>query len=177
MSVTLIRSHFRFSQIAGSVLFLAAGCSVSGGQKSPEKGPVAASLITAGRTISFVEARLAEGLPSDLTETAEAYDVTGILKSQIERQLDISLNSSGSLTVEVEVVGMRLRSNGTAIWWGLLAGVDWVTARVAVKEGTTVLKTFETGTSTSLGGFAMGARSLRVRRMMRSLADRIAKKI
>jgi hypothetical protein len=69
---------------------------------------------------------------------------------------------------------MRLRSNGTAIWWGFMAGGDWITVDVNVKQGGRSIKRFQTGTGTALGGFAFGGRSTRVGRMMKTLSERIA---
>lgn len=84
---------------------------------------------------------------------------------------------SGDGDIEVKVVGMRLRSNGTAISWGVMAGGDWITVNVDIIENGEVVKSFQTGTATALGGFVFGGRSVRVGRMMKTLADRIAQAV
>jgi hypothetical protein len=110
-----------------------------------------------------------------VAHVAELYEVTRILDNRLREQLSASrMASGGEIEVEVEVIGMRLRSNGTAIWWGFFSGGDWITVDVDVTEEGRSIKKFQTGTATALGGFIFGGRSVRVGRMMKTLAERIA---
>ena len=74
----------------------------------------------------------------------------------------------------VEIVKMRVRSTASAIWWGMMAGVDVIDVHVSVSENGHRLKDFETGVSTSLGGFIYGAQGKRITRMIDALSKRIA---
>ena len=165
---------------AALVAVVLSGCSsVSGGIKDPAGPTDGPSVLAAGSQISAVDVSLNQNeLPSEVTEVAEQYEVTRILTNRLRDQLPAQAeNAAGALEVKVDIIGMRLRSNGTAIWWGFMAGSDWVTVDVEVLQGGRAVKTFQTGTSTSLGGFTMGGRSSRVARMMKTLAKRIAQAI
>ena len=160
-----------------AVLLLCAACSaVSGGIKSPENLPDGASVLASGQKIGHVAVSLdQQKLPAEVTEVAELYEVTRILTNRLREQLSASgMASEGDIEVNVEVIGLRLRSNGTAIWWGFFAGGDWITVDVDVTEKGRTIKRFQTGTATALGGFVFGGRSVRVGRMMKTLAKRIA---
>ena len=113
-----------------------------------------------------------------MIQVAELYEVTRILENRVREQLLArGMVSRGEREVAVEVIGMRLRSNGTAIFWGFMAGGDWITVDVDVKKGGRSIKNFQTGTGTVLGGFIFGGRSVRVGRMMKTLSERIARGI
>jgi hypothetical protein len=116
-----------------------------------------------------------QNLTPPVIQVAEQYEVTRILENRVREQLLArGMVSGGELEVAVEVIGMRLRSNGTAIFWGFMAGGDWITVDVDVKKGGRSIKNFQTGTGTVLGGFIFGGRSVRVGRMMKTLSERIA---
>ena len=160
-----------------AALLLCAACSsVTGGIKSPGRLPSGPSALTSGQKIGHVAVSLdQEKLTPKVTQVAELYEVTRILDNRLREQMSADgVASGGELEVEVEVIGMRLRSNGTAIWWGFFAGGDWITVDVDVTEKGHSIKRFQTGTATALGGFIFGGRSVRVGRMMKTLAKRIA---
>jgi len=116
-----------------------------------------------------------QNLTPAVIQVAEQYEVTRILENRVREQLLArGMVSGGELEVAVEVIGMRLRSNGTAIFWGFMAGGDWITVDVDVKKDGRSIKNFQTGTGTVLGGFIFGGRSVRVGRMMKTLSERIA---
>lgn len=141
--------------------------------------PSGPSALASGQQVRCVTVSLDhEQLPPAVIEVAELYEVTRILDNRVREQLaSRGMNSDGALDVEIEVIGMRLRSNGTAIWWGLFAGGDWITVDANVTEHGQSIKRFQTGTATALGGFIFGGRSVRVGRMMKTLAERIAEGI
>jgi hypothetical protein len=160
-----------------TVLLLGAACSsVSGGIKSPAKLPSGPSTLTSGQQVGSVAVSLdKQQLPPEVTEVAELYEVIRILDNRVREELAArGMTTDGKLEVKVDVIGMRLRSNGTAIWWGFMAGGDWITVDVNVLKGGQSIKNFQTGTGTALGGIIFGGRSTRVGRMMKTLAERIA---
>ena len=79
--------------------------------------------------------------------------------------------------LDIRIIKMRVRSTASAIWWGVMAGADYITVKVDVLEAGRSLKTFETGTSTALGGFFFGGREVRISRMLDTLSKRIVEKI
>ena len=158
------------------VLLLGSACSsVSGGIKDPANPPSGPSALAAGQKVGRIEVGLdTNQLPDEVVEVAEQYETTKILTNRVRQRLENEgMNGGADLEVKVDIIGMRLRSNGTAIWWGFFAGSDWVTVDVEVRERGQPVKRFQTGTSTSFGGFTGGGRSVRVGRMMKTLAERI----
>ncbi len=175
---TAIMSN-RANRIVASLaaLLLCAGCSVvSGGVRSPAKLPSGASVLMDQQRIGRLAVSLdQQNLTPAVIQVAEQYEVTRILENRVREQLLArGMVSGGELEVAVEVIGMRLRSNGTAIFWGFMAGGDWITVDVDVKKDGRSIKNFQTGTGTVLGGFIFGGRSVRVGRMMKTLSERIA---
>ena len=179
MSTAMIRSNRAIPLVVSLIaLLIGSGCSVTGGTKSPANLPSGPSTLGGGQQVGEVVVSLNQELPADLTQVLEAYEVVRILDNRVREQLESrGMTSDGTLEVDVEIIGMRLRSNGTAIWWGFFAGGDWITVDVEVKQGGRSIKQFQTGTSTALGGFIFGGRSTRVGRMMKTLAERIAEHI
>ena len=159
-----------------AVLLCAACSSVSGGTKTPENLPMGPSALFAGDQIGNLEVLLdRQNLTPEVTQVAEEYEITRILDNRVREQLlALGMSSDGELEVKVEVIGLRLRSNGTAIWWGVMSGGDWITVDVDVRKDGQSVKKFQTGTSTALGGFIYGGRSTRIGRMMKTLSKRIA---
>ena len=107
------------------ILLLSVSCSsVSGGIQSPRNPPEAPSATAGGQQVGHLVVTLDRvELPPEVTDVAELYEVTRILDNRVREQLVArGMVSGGELEVDVRVIGMRLRSNGTAIWWGVFAG-------------------------------------------------------
>jgi hypothetical protein len=155
------------------VLFGASACSTTGGGiQSPENPPSGASAIGSGQTIGEIIVALdAEQLPPDAIDLLERYELVRRLDGEIRESLR---SGDGDLDVHVKVIGVRLRSNGTAIWWGFMAGGDWITVDVNVTQNGQSIKRFQTGTSTALGGMIFGGLTSRIDRMTNTLGKRIA---
>jgi hypothetical protein len=152
--------------------------SVSGGIKSPTLLPRGSSVLEPGRTIGRLAVSIDERLPADVIDVAERYQVARMLDSRVREHLPIGdMRGGGDLDVAVQVIGMRIRSNGTAIWWGVASGRDWITVDVDVTAGGRSIKRFQTRAATALGGFAYGGRNRRFERMLSTLAERIAEGI
>ncbi len=156
-----------------AVPFLLSACStVSGGIKSPANLPSGPSVLSSFQAIGQVAISLdSEKLNPSVIDVAERYEIVRILGNRVRERLP---EGAGELDVDVNVIGMRLRSTGTAFWWGFMAGGDWITVDVNVKRNGESIKNFQTGTGTALGGIAFGSLGTRVGRMMKTLAVRIA---
>ena len=150
----------------------AAGCSSTGsGTQSSGDGSTGTALFESGARLRSVSASLDESaLAEDVVAAAKQFTVTDRLQTRVRSTAPAG---SGDLDVEISVVGMRLRSVGSAIWWGVMAGADTLTVDVTVRRGSQTVETFQTGVSTMLGGFAFGGREVRVDRMVNELARRI----
>lgn len=158
------------------LLLVATGCSsVSGGTQKPENPPTGDSLLAPGAGLRSVSATLDESiLPEDVVAEARQFTVAERLQAQLNAR---SGSGGGDLSVAVRVIGMKLRSTGTAIWWGVMAGSDWITVDVDVTRNGQTVKQFQTGVSTFLGGVAFGGREVRVDRMVNELANRVVEGI
>ena len=159
-----------------AALLVATGCSVvSGGTKEPTNPPQGPSL-RAGASVASVTTSLDEAALGE-PAAVEARQFT--IAERLETQVRAATGSSGGsgLAVDVRVIGLRLRSTGTAMWWGFFAGADWLTVDVKISRSGRAVKEFQTGVSTSLGGFVFGGRERRVDRMVRELAERIVEGI
>jgi len=177
MHTSLSRRTLSTVTLCALFLLITAGCAVvTGGVQTPENPPEGASVLGGGRSVSAVQVELdGSQLTGEVAQVATDYEIPRILTNRINDHL--TTNTRGNLEVDVKVIGLRLRSNGTAIWWGVMAGGDWITVDVQVKEGGRTIKQFQTGTGTALGGFAFGGRSTRVGRMMKTLGERITEGI
>jgi len=154
-----------------TLLLLSACSTVSGGIRVPANLPSGPSALTSTQSVGRVAISLNTELPASVTDVAVRYEIVRILGNRVRQQLP---ESGGELEVEVDVIGLRLRSSGTAFWWGFMAGGDWITVDVNVKQDGHSIKNFQTGTGTVLGGIAFGSLGTRIGRMMKTLAIRIA---
>ena len=155
-----------------ALLLLSACSTVSGGIREPASLPSGPSALASGQRVGGIAISLnSETLPPSVIDVAERYEIVRILGNRVRQQLP---ETGGELEVEVDVIGLRLRSSGTATWWGFMAGGDWITVDVNVRQNGQSIKNFQTGTGTVLGGFVFGALGTRVGRMMKTLAIRIA---
>lgn len=155
-----------------ALLTLAVGCStVSGGVQKPQNPPSGATLFDSNSGLRSVTASLDETtLPEEVLAEARQFTVAERIRRQVGGTAGVG---QGDLSVDVKLIGMRLRGTGTAVWWGVMAGVDWMTVDVTVTRNGAQVKQFQTGVSTFLGGFVFGGREVRVDRMVDELARRI----
>ena len=161
------------------LLFVANGCaSTGGGDDSGSDAPIGPSALAGGKKIGELRIHADPSLEDAVEETIEQFKVVGSLEARLRTSVPtVDMSDSGTLVLDVRIIDMRVRSTGAAIWWGVMAGADYITVSVDVQEGGGSLKTFETGTSTMLGGFAFGGREVRISRMLDELAKRIAARI
>jgi hypothetical protein len=85
-------------------------------------------------------------------------------------------NNNSNLKLEVVVTNIRVRSGVSAILLGFLAGADYITGQVYVKDGEKVLDTFEVDISYAFGG-AMGDTDTRMNWMYESFATKILEEL
>ncbi|MGZ5239769.1 MAG: DUF4410 domain-containing protein [Caldimonas sp.] len=81
------------------------------------------------------------------------------LKSMIERTLQARdlMKADSSRTLDIEITGMRVRSNFSAVMFGFMAGSDSVDGVVTIKDAAgQVVKKAKVSASYALGGFAGG---------------------
>lgn len=155
-----------------SVFLLSIGCASGGGGANDV--PTGPSALAEGKKIGQLSISIGDGLAQDVVQVADQYSIVGDLDAGIRSDLgNQGWSDSGSISVDVEIVGLRVRSTSSAIWWGMMAGADTITVQVSVTENGQSIKSFQTGTSTALGGFVYGGRGKRITRMLNTLSKRI----
>ncbi len=173
MSISIRNQTMSVFVLLLSVFLLSIGCaSGGGGAADTPSGP---SALAGGKKVGRLSVSIGDGLAENVLQVAEQFSIVRDLDAGVRRELaDEGLSSSGSLSVDVEIVGLRVRSTSAAIWWGMMAGADTITVQVSVTENGESIKNFQTGTSTVLGGFVYGGRGKRITRMLNTLSKRIA---
>ena len=81
-------------------------------------------------------------------------------------------NNSSNLRMDVVITNIRVRSGVSAIMLGFLAGADYLTGQVSIKDGDKVIDKFEVDISYAFGG-AMGITSSRMDWMYESFSNKI----
>jgi len=85
-------------------------------------------------------------------------------------------NNFSSLRMDVVITNIRVRSGVSAILLGFLAGADYITGQVSVKDGDKVIDKFEVDISYAFGG-AMGDTDTRMNWMYESFSNKILEEI
>lgn len=160
--------------LAAIVLFMN-GCASTPDKEDSGGVPSGPTVLAAGEKVGRIQITAEPGLDPRIHSTIEQFKVIPGLDARLRTQLQPDrLAEDGSASLDIRIIKMRVRGTGTAIWWGMMAGADYITVSVDVRSGERSLKTFETGTSTILGGFIFGGREVRINRMLDALAKRIA---
>ena len=84
--------------------------------------------------------------------------------------------TNSNLKMEVLVTNIRVRSGISAIMLGFLAGADYITGQVFVKDGDKVLDNFEVDITYAFGG-AMGDTDARMAWMYESFSNKILEEL
>lgn len=79
-------------------------------------------------------------------------------------------------TVEITVTNIRVRSGVSAIMLGFLAGADYITGDIAIKEGGRLIDKFEVDVNYAFGG-AMGDTDTRMNWMYESFANKMTEEV
>lgn len=86
------------------------------------------------------------------------------------------LNNNSSLKIEVVITNIRVRSGAAAILLGFLAGADYITGQIYIKDGEKVIDNFEVDISYAFGG-AMGDTDTRMSWMYESFSTKILEEL
>jgi hypothetical protein len=142
-----------------------------------EKSQIKEELI---QVISFKPLRaLTVGL--DSAATAKLQDNQNFNVDKLFEKINSTLssarylqaqNNSSSLRMDVVITNIRVRSGISAIMLGFLAGADYITGQVTVKDGDKVVDKFEVDISYAFGG-AMGDTDTRMNWMYESFSNKI----
>jgi Domain of unknown function (DUF4410) len=117
----------------------------------------------------------------DPSATAKLADNDNFSRDKLYEKINLTLsnanylqaqNKISNLRMEVVVTNIRVRSGAAAILLGFLAGADYITGQVYVKDGDKVIDNFEVDISYAFGG-AMGETDTRMNWMYESFATKI----
>ena len=80
--------------------------------------------------------------------------------------------------LEIRIKGVRVRSNFSAVMWGFMAGSDYITADVVLKDaGGKEIDKYEVSVSYALGGLAGGQDSARMGWLYEKFAEETIKEL
>jgi hypothetical protein len=104
--------------------------------------------------------------------------VEGRLSAAIRERLTMTgkLDAAGA-TLAVKVVSLRLRSTSAAVWLGVMAGSDHITASVEVSDHGKSVKSFVADASRTSGAMANPGAGGRVDSMCDELAERLVEQL
>jgi len=88
----------------------------------------------------------------------------------------LSPSSSSNIFIDVLVTNIRVRSGVSAIMLGFLAGGDYITGDVTVRDGNNVIDKFEVDITYAWGG-AMGDTDTRMNWMYESFANKMMEEV
>jgi len=151
--------------VALLALVLAAG--LAGCASTVTHSPEPASAATAGAPIEPRAGRLELRLSGEAQKMAAENPVFSV--DQLRQNRERTLRERGVLVaghpqvLEIELVGLRARSTGAAVWAGAFAGTDQVAGNVVLRGADgRALRTFNVDASYGFGGLAGGAESVRM---------------
>jgi hypothetical protein len=122
-----------------------------------------------------LNSRAKEKLPDNLNFSSDAL----LKKINSTLQANQYLNTNNlptSISVEVLITNIRTRSGVTAIMLGPLAGGDYITGDVLIKDGANTIDKFEVDVTFAWGG-AMGDTDSRMNWMYESFANKMTEEI
>lgn len=161
------------SRLSPLLLILLLACASPGPENAGTPHDTGPSLIASGAKVASVKVRREDSLVG--ADTFERYTIADRLQREVVSALSANghYSSGGELELLVTVVNFRLRSGASAFWLGVMAGADRLGVEVTVLRGEEVVKTYETDTSTALGGAFYTSPTKRSERMIDTLAERI----
>ncbi len=116
---------------------------------------------------SAAAAKLADNQDFNVDKLFEKINLTLASAKYLQVQ-----NSASNLRMEIVVTNIRVRSGVSAIMLGILAGSDYITGQVFVKDLDRVIDKFEVDISYAFGG-VMGITSSRMDWMYESFSNKI----
>ncbi|MCG2575383.1 DUF4410 domain-containing protein [Dechloromonas sp. XY25] len=105
------------------------------------------------------------------------------LRSHVKRALEANslLNGktdSAAPELEIRIKGVRVRSNFSAVMWGIMAGSDYITADVVLKDAAgKEIDKYEVSVSYGLGGLAGGQDTTRMGWLYEKFAEETVKEL
>jgi len=164
--------RFHVRALALSLVALLSACA-----SPPERGAPRVALPKSGPGgVAGVQIDAnASTLPADRLASFEAAGGAGAAANAVASQLHKRAQPpcEAPCSMEVDVTRFRLRSSSNAFWLGMMAGADSIAVKVDGKHANVVVKSFQTDTSTVLGGIAFGSSVKRFDRLLATLAERI----
>ena len=135
-------------------------------------------------SVSDVHVALKPGaLDADTETDYRANSISGSIRTALLAELSRKGKTAAKgATLEFTVTDFRLRSGSAVFWVGVMAGGDRLAGTVTVKNGATILKTFEAsakGNESAWSGMALGRISAgsRADLFCRMIARDIAKQL
>ncbi len=171
-----MRNFQKFSYLALSILFVT-GCAstVNRNTASIKEEKVQ---IQSTQGISKVTLELNAKAKEKLADNSN-FSSDALLKKinstlQTNQYLRPGINTN--TTVEITVTNIRVRSGVSAIMLGFLAGADYITGDVVIKEAGKLIDKFEVDVNFAWGG-AMGDTDTRMNWMYESFANKMTEEI
>jgi outer membrane murein-binding lipoprotein Lpp len=149
---------------------LVIGC--AGGSNAPrsETSGTGQPLAATGAKVGKVVVVVSNDMQAAASEAIGAYRIAESLNAQVSSRT----GTTGDVTVNLTITALRLRSGFSAFMWGVMAGPDILDVRVSAERDGAVLRDFETGAGSVLGGIAFASPTLRVNRLVNAVAERVA---
>jgi len=115
----------------------------------------------------------ASALAGDRLEAYLAQGGSQRVGKEVMAALAGSGRAADGTTLKVEITTFRLRSSSSAFWLGAMAGADTIACIATVQKPGEAPRTFNTDTSTAMGGFIRPGSTNRFNRLVKELARRI----
>ncbi|MCG8590397.1 MAG: DUF4410 domain-containing protein [Proteobacteria bacterium] len=163
-----------------TTIALSLACAGGGGSAGPAPGKAQGAPVLGSGAVSRVEVVAHTEMPSgDHRSQWDKYTAGPQLQERVVAVLKErnAYAANGPLSVRIEVTDFRLRSGNAAFWVGAMAGADYYNVHVEVSRGGRVVRSYDTNTSTSLGGIAYASPTQRTNRLIKTLAVRIVNDI
>lgn len=160
----------KFLTILVLVVSILSGC--ASGTKRPGSSQVTVTTekvyVTPSNRISSVTLNTSSKVNEkavDLSENGFSQDELAKRLKQTLTNQNLLIDSGGkpNLSLEIVLQNVRVRSTANAMLWGFMAGSDYITADVVLKDSTgKVQDQFQVETSYALGGLVGGVASVRI---------------
>ncbi len=134
--------------------------------------------VLSSKGISKVSIELNSKAKEKLADNSNFNSDALLRKINSTLQLNQYLKPEGSTntTIEITITNIRVRSGASAIMLGFLAGADYITGDVAIKENGKLIDKFEVDVNYAWGG-AMGDTDTRMNWMYESFSNKMTEEI
>ena len=164
--ITIPRSTRRRSPIVLTLAMLLAACGAA-----PPRVPTAAQ-VEAG---PHVEVSVDPALDAERARAFEEHDGTTQLRNAVLDELARTgkADSLHGAALRVVVTRFRLRSTGSGVWLGAMAGADMLDVSVTLEREGATQRTFQTGVGGIVAGLVKPSASGRFNGLLREVAKRV----